>query len=404
MELKSLMSGIAVVIDNALQNAVTDEDSKDEDRDLIVKIVERISQEWSLPFYMTNKMPPEEIWPNLLQAASFILLDWKLWKTGADELEKAGVKENIQFLDQAKDYFVPVFIVTNESPEDIKDELPPNINREGAPVFIQAKSSLLSMDSLDFRAIEDWIRKNASVYAMKTWEQVFHAAKKELFSSMYEKSPDWPRVFWKAYQDDTVDPSSSLTHLINDSLQGRMRTNAFEEEILTGPHAEVPREDLLALIGETSFQGTLSGHEIRCGDLFQSSEKRFLLNLRPDCDCVPRSGQVIDAVRLYCVEGKEMRDDELRDQYRNGHFDERVWESVAFAACNGKSVRFNFKKLRVKRFVEIKDKRIGRLLHPYLTRVQQRYALYLQRQGLPRIPEGAIPSKPDTEISTDDDG
>ena len=85
-----------------------------------------------------------------------------------------------------------------------------------------------------------------------------------------------------------------------------------------------------------------------------------------------------------------MSNEELGDQYRNGHYEESVGESIAFAACNGKSVRFKFKKLRVKRFAEIKDERIGRLLHPCVTRIQQRYALYLQRQGLPSIPEGAI--------------
>ena len=395
MELKSLMSGIAVVIDDAIENAATYEDGKDRNGDPITQIVERIELEWNLPFYKVNKMPPENIWPNLLQAASFILLDWRLWPRGAYELEREGIKKNRKFLEQAKDYFVPVFIFTNESPEDVESELPETIYRKELPeksfVFIQDKIGLLSSgDSLDFNAIENWISQNASVYVLKTWEQAFYAAKKELFSSMYERSPDWPKVFWKAYKDDGVDPSSSLTHLINDSLQGRVRTNAFEEEILATDYAKIPREDLQVLIGETSFQGTLSENEIRCGDLFQSSEKKFLLNLRPDCDCVPRDGQRIDRVQLYCVEGEEMNDQELGEKYRNGHFEERVWESVAFAACKGRSVRFNFNKLRVKRFAEIKDKRVGRLLHPYLTRIQQRYALYLQRQGLPRIPEEAI--------------
>ena len=380
MELKNLMSGIAVVIDDAL----------DGNGDPIVQIVERIGQEWNLPFYKANEMPPEETWPNLLQAASFILLDWGLWPKGASQLEQAGVEKNIRFLDQANDYFVPVFIFTNDSPEDVKSKLPEKMNREGSPVFIRNKTILLSGDSLNFSDIEDWIKGNASVYALKTWEQAFHAAKKELFSSMYARSPDWPRVFWKAYKDDGADPSSSLTHLINDNLQGRMRTSGFEEEILAAPYAEVPRDDLLALIGETSFQGTLPENEIRCGDLFQSSKRKFLLNLRPDCDCVPRGGQIIDRVELYCIEGEEMSNEELGDQYRNGHYEESVGESIAFAACNGKSVRFKFKKLRVKRFAEIKDERIGRLLHPCVTRIQQRYALYLQRQGLPRIPEGAI--------------
>ena len=85
-----------------------------------------------------------------------------------------------------------------------------------------------------------------------------------------------------------------------------------------------------------------------------------------------------------------MSDEELREQYQNGHFEEKVWESVAFSIYNKKSVRFNFRKLRVKKFSELKDQRIGRLLHPYLTRIQQRYALYQQRQALPRIPEEAV--------------
>ena len=392
MELKSLMSGIAVVIDDKLENATTGEDGN---RDLIVEIVKQLEQEWNLPFYKTNKMPPKEAWPNLLQAASFILLDWQLWPSGASQLEEAGINKNIQFLKKAKDYFVPVFIFTNEATEDVKNKLPQAVYQEESPeksfVFIQRKASLLPGGSLDLSVIENWIRQNASVYALKTWEQAFYDAKEELFSSMYERSPDWPKVFWQAYKDDGVDPSSSLTHLINDSLRGRMRTNAFEGEILTASPAEAPKADLQALIRETSFrpQKTLPEDETRCGDLFKQPKGKFLLNLRPDCDCVPRDGTV-DEVDLYCVEGKIIRASELSGKYKEGHFDERVWESIAFSIYNEKSMRFDFRKLHVKQFSELKEKRIGRLLHPYVTRIQQRYALYLQRQGLPRIPEEAV--------------
>ena len=396
MDLKKMLSGIAVVIDDAFTDASTNEDDGYEKTDGIFKIVDEIECEWNLPFYKTSKMPPDETWPNLLQSASFILLDWKLWKSGSSELEKAGIKKNIQFLEQAKNYLVPVFIFTNESPKDVENELPKSIYEDDAReknfIFIQRKNDLMSGDSLDFKSIEEWIRHNASVYALKTWEQAFHSAKKDLFSSMYTRSPDWPRVFWKAYSDDGVDPSSSLTHLINDSLRGRMRTNEFEAEILA-PHSSTgSMGDLRALIGETSVRPgkTLPEDEIRCGDLFQLSERKYLLNLRPDCDCIPRGGQIVDKVQLYCVEGKEMDDEELYEGYKNGHFEERVFESIAFAAYKGKSIKFTFKRLRPKRFKEIKEKRIGRLLHPYLTRIQQRFALYLQRQGLPRIPEEAI--------------
>ena len=338
MELKNLMSGIAVVIDDAIENATTDEYGKNGTGDLIVKIVERVEQEWNLPFYKANKMPQKETWPNLLLAASFIMLDWKLWPSGASQLEQAGIEKNIRFLEQAKNHFVPVFIFTNESPDDVKNKLPEAVYREGSPVFIRSKKSLLSGDSLDFNAIDQWIKQNASVYALKTWEQAFHAAKKELFSSMYEKSPDWPKVFWKAYEDDGVDPSSSLTNLINDNLRGRMWSSAFEAGILAAPQVEVAREDLQALIGEASFraQGTLPQDEIRCGDLFKQCKGKFLLNLRPDCDCVPRDGEATE-VELYCVEGEVMSDSQLSKKYQNGHFPERVWESVAFSVYDRKA-------------------------------------------------------------------
>ena len=106
-------------------------------------------------------------------------------------------------------------------------------------------------------------------------------------------------------------------------------------------------------------------------------------------------------VELYCIEGKRLRDTELRTQYQEGHFVERVWETVAFSVDEGSSLRFDFRRLRMEKFSALKDQRIGRLLHPYLTRIQQRFGLYLQRQGLPRIPEQAIPVEqpegPETE-------
>lgn len=396
MDLKKLLSGIAVVIDDAFKDTASDQGGDDTRNDLIFAIVDGIEREWNLPFYKTSAMPSCDTWPNLLQTASFILLDWKLWNSGSSQLEEEGIKKNVKFLEQAKNYLVPVFIFTNESPEDVESELPASIYRDDEPernfVFVRRKNDLMSGDRLNFEPIEEWIRNNASVYALKTWEQALHCAKIDLFGSMYKRSRDWPRVFWKAYCDDGVDPSSSLTHLINDSLRGRMQANTFENEILNAASTEISSEDLRALIAETSFRcnDTLPCEEIRCGDLFQATSGKFSLNIRPDCDCIPRNGTV-DDVELYCVEGKIVRNSELRKSYKNGHFEERVWESLAFSIYQKKSVRFDFRKLSVIKFSALRNNRIGRLLHPYLTRIQQRYALYLQRQGLPRVPEGAIP-------------
>ena len=89
-----------------------------------------------------------------------------------------------------------------------------------------------------------------------------------------------------------------------------------------------------------------------------------------------------------------MGDVGVRNRYKNGHFEERIWESIVFSVHERRSVRFDFRKFCVRKFSELKNRRVGRLLHPYLTRIQQRFGLYLQRQGLPRIPEEAIPQEP----------
>ena len=391
MKLEDLMSGIGVVIDDALEDG---EDGLSDDP--ITHIMKAIGAKWNLPFYTAKKMPREAEWPGLLEAASFILLDWQLWPAGAAHLEAAGVEKNVRFLDKAKSYCVPVFVFTNENTVDVIDKLPTTIYARTSPeknfVFVHNKGDLLSGDSVDFSSIERWIRQNASVYALKTWYRVFHSARRELFAAMYARNPDWPRVFWEAAKLDGVDASWSLTHLIKDSLWGRMRTDAFERDVLEGSEGSVPKEDVRAVIGEASVrpQQTLPDGEVGCGDMFRLPRKKFMLNLRPECDCVPREGQGVDEVELYCVEGKAMSDKELDEQYQGGGFVERTWEGVAFAVHEGRSVRFNFKTLHVKKFGELKSARVGRLLHPYLTRIQQRFGLYLQRQALPRIPEGAV--------------
>ena len=229
MDVSKLMSGIGVVIDDAYGN-----DHEDRE-DPIFEIVKTMEDEWSIPFYKTDSIPTESTCANFLSSASFILLDWKLWPGNAPVLEKDGIEANVAFLKKAKEYFVPIFIFTNESPSDLIsaiEELAPSLydeeDIEKNFIFIEQKANLIQ--NRVFRVIGDWISRNASVYTLKSWERTFYDAKKSLFSSMYERSPDWPRVFWKSYVSDGADPSSSITQLINDSLLGRMKTGILEGE------------------------------------------------------------------------------------------------------------------------------------------------------------------------------
>lgn len=405
IDLKSLMSGIAVVIDDALSPTPFASDEDDRNVDRIADIMRLFKEEWGTPFYQSSEMPPDDTWANLLESASFILLDWKLWPGGSSQLEEDGINANLRFLEKAKAYSVPVFIFTNEDPEDIEYALERIYRDEPSKkrfVFVQRKAELLANDSLNLDRLQRWVTANASVYALKKWDSLFRTARRKLFSSMYAGSPDWPRVFWHSFEQDGVNPSLALTSMIYDSLRGRMQMNAFEKEILATSDTtslEVPGQQLRALIGASCLLDEIPENEIRCGDLFKMRRRKFLLNIRPDCDCIPRGDtdldpiEQLDTVDLYCIEGRKMGPSALRNEYIDdkGHFAERTDKSIVFAAVDGKSIWFDFKTLRIKKFGDLKDRRIGRLLHPYLTRIQQRYALYSQRQGLPPIPREAIP-------------
>ncbi len=404
MDTSELLSGIAVVIDDTIASVPDTTADPSSGQDLIWQIVGWFETEWKMPFVKQASLPKSSTWPNLLRSASFVLLDWRLWGKGGDELKLSMIQDIMEFLKVARENLVPVFILTNENPEDVKmelNQLPKDIYNEEAAesnfVFVVRKSELWSDSAVDIAKLREWVYGNASVYALKTWHRVLDGAKTELFQAMCRCSVNWPRVFWESYRADGAEPSTSLTNLITDSMQGRMRINAFEEEHLGISAGQVSADEIRQLIAETSFRvnSVLPEAEVRCGDLYAGSRQRYWLNLRPDCDCIPRNGGDVGDVELYCIEGKRLRPSDLQSKFHNGHFLERVSEAVVFGVHDGHSIQFQFNRLRVFKYSDVKAKRIGRLLHPYVTRVQQRYALYTQRQALPRIPDTAVgdPSK-----------
>ena len=392
MNIKNLMSGIAVVIDDAYRC-----DSSEKKDDKIFQLVGDIEKAWNMPFYKTHEIPSEEVCDSFLLSASFVLLDWKLWPDGGTELENRGIENNIKFLKKARDYFVPVFIFTNESPQDVKNEIQSHDiydDRHPGNNFIFIRTKRASTQNRLFNSIQKWVEQNASVYTLKAWEQELYEAKRNLFSSMYEKSPDWPRVFWSSAKEDNIDPSFSLFNIINNNLLAHMGTEIFDEAVLDKKRLTVESEDIKSVMEGAHFipKEKLPDNNVRAGDIFKVSENKYLINIRADCDCIPRKGKSIDDIKLYCVEGKSMRDEKVRKLYskERGNFEEKVWQSIVPMICGGKVIEFDLRTNVREEYSKVKMCRVGRLIHPYITKVQQRYAFYFQRQGLPRIPKKAI--------------
>jgi len=134
----------------------------------------------------------------------------------------------------------------------------------------------------------------------------------------------------------------------------------------------------------------LDGGAFEPGDIFESADGSYLINIRPDCDCIPRGHDKLDSLELYLLRGTD-RTSELTYDEVNGLISEQDNEAIVFPVYDGRALGFKFKKLYTKKWKELKTSRRGRLLPPVLTRLQERYAAYLQRPGLTRVPVAAFP-------------
>lgn len=75
---------------------------------------------------------------------------------------------------------------------------------------------------------------------------------------------------------------------------------------------------------------------------------------------------------------------------RYGTFKERNNEAILGPLMNNKFYSFKFQDVIIKKYDDIKNDKIGRILQPFIRHITERYALYTQRQALPRIPSQAI--------------
>lgn len=401
MNTSDLFSGIAIVIDDEIG------DKKANINDLISQI-----KKHNVPYLTYTELPSPSITKHF-DGISFLLLDWYLPSKTIAGLTIDGVtipasvsdysiEENIDFLKKIREScFTPIFIFTNEEVETVKNKLIENgLYQDNKPnyIFVKSKKDLIGPKKL-FNTINEWIRKTPSIYVLKAWEKEYKKSKNKLFYDFYEMSPNWPIVLWKSFAVDCANMSLELGEVITRNLYSRMMPFAFDSNILSKRRKKAPRDEVRKVLQGERFIIDKGLHKdtIAVGDIFKISDKTYI-NIRPDCDCIlgrDTTDGKTDDVDLYLLKGNKLTTNQEKKKYRTtyGNFEEIDNESIVFNMIDGKTFKFAFKNLTVEKWSSIKDKRIGRLLPPYITRMQQRYALYLQRQGLPRIPDSAVLGK-----------
>jgi hypothetical protein len=407
----SLFHGIAIIVDDE----VGDADAK---IDAIQKQIEAVGCH-----VVTKTALPDEPAVANFGAASFFIVDWNMYgielplptdgtpvvlPTG---LQRRHTAEMVGFLKNLKKVrFAPVFIFTNENVEEVEDELKkhPDLYDENDPSHILVKSKSEVLEKGVFNLLGEWLQQAPSAYVLKRWEAGYEKAKNELFLDFYAKSVHWPLILKETFEKDEVSPSVELGNLIGRNLLSRMTPfkfdlASFDETPLKSLENDTSKyqQTLLKVLEGERFiaRDQLDAESIAPGDVFKDG-KHYFINIRPDCDCVARGDKKLDDIELYLLKGSKLTPGQIGKAYDDDHgvLKDNDNETMIFSMRDGASVVFNFKELSLKKWGDLKEKRIGRLLPPYLTRLLQRYSAYMQRPGLTRVPSQAItkPAEPPT--------
>ena len=159
MDIKKLLAGVAVIIDDKINDK--------ENGDKIVQIKQKLKDE-DIPYIEYESIPNEEVLRNF-NKISFVLLDWELFdrpEPGIPFDDDLFIKHNIDFIKNIKkSAFVPIFIFSYLDAENIirklSDERLDDENSNNF-IFVKKKDELLSDDDENkiFSEIENWLKKS----------------------------------------------------------------------------------------------------------------------------------------------------------------------------------------------------------------------------------------------------
>ena len=421
---RDLFVGPAIVVDDEIDQAGTSAHT-------IVKEL----KEAHFPVLQRHVIPPDDEVVHWY-AMSLIVLDWNLLGTSivpnsddSDESDGSALfgvvlpasvrrdptTDSLRFVRKLmKDLYCPIFIISNRGVEAIWKRLEEGLDEVEtqqlrARVLVRSKTQI---EGSMLKELGEWISNHPAIYALKTWERGYERAKAELFRDFQQSAVGWPGILWQTSGKDRINPHHSLTETISRNLLHRMSPSLFSDELISAPADAQSLDSVRRVLYQQAVipVSRLYDDVIMPGDFFfeedehQHPPRHIDICITPACDLVMRGETKADHVRMLMVRASPVPDNELSDRGKIERLlkssesttsvllDHLVPEDVMY--------RVRFKNWHVTTWGEVKNFRRGRLLDPYVTLLQQRYALFSQRQGLPRLPKNFYKPRPESSQSS----
>lgn len=359
------------------------------------------------PVVRAKSLPDDqEAWFEHWRSLAFVVLDWDLspgssGSTGGATLSAYRRKELYRFVRSLMErIYCPIVIISAEDTEDIRRQMSENADFTTESGAIDARIAIFAKDVLMSRIVahlSDWVANNPAFSALKAWEQEYESAKNKLFIDLNELEPDWPAYVWCAANDDGVDPAFELASAISANLLNRLNPVAFDVDAIVnfgGAISGASRRRVSqgrTLVPEDRLHKTM----VLPGDIFVlngAPEGEVWINVSPVCQtvCRPRRGddgtEKLEPVRLHLLKGVRQAMPTTKRAFNSLDEKGRGPNSVLIhTVLDAHPYLFAFGEAQIVDWDSVKDRRVGRLLPPYITRVQQMHSAYVQSVGLPKV-------------------
>ena len=391
----SMPIGVGVVIDDQLNS----------ETDGIRNIVSQLENK-GFPLVKYSQLPSETTIAQFGSVA-FLLLDWNLISPSTGELvqgihigetlKASGIEANLDFIERFHNMcFSPIFIFTNEKTGTIRRQL-----KKRKLFWGNEKDFILLMSKADLKAskenetvvesvVSSWIKKTPVIHIIDEWNRGLFCAQNKMFNDFYDGSHAWPTLLWKAFKDDGSDPRREMVSMVSKNLFSRFDI-CFDEKIIELEQATQPTIEEATSFLEKVITIPHASLELRhgSGDIFHrrvaSPQKGesfpYLLNISCDCDFARNPDSLVVFLPGKIVSRKKAVDSE-------GKIKRSLSKAYVYPFSKGKFVCFDFSEHIIMKLSKLKlSNRVCRLTPPYLTDIRQRYAHWIQREGLPAMPK-----------------
>ena len=434
VDIKKLFQGIAVIIDDEIY------DTKSQ----IYRIKQFIESE-HIPVLCYDDIPDTNMIPSISNA-SFIILYWeysnkfnpKDTSTGErlqipSEYSKEQKDTILKFLEElTRKYVIPTFIFTHKDTGEITRFLEEaDLSSERSRIFVKEKQ-MLKKGAILFSTLKKWIQENPSAYVIKEWELCIKECKHAMFLDLYAQSPQWVNILWKMLKKDSLEYEYEFGEFLTRSLKNRITEYNFDDKFLAPrDRSKIAPEDIAKVLeGERyiKYKSPDMPNQAYTGDLFKKGDTYFL-NIGALCDLArPKNGSYNPDI--YFIEGKILSNERITKGYikldkenlviddekylinslaslskeergsinsafrshrdkiwlRKGTFIEQ--DNKVIIGCIDGNVAIEFDlHIRIEKYNKIKINRIGRILPPYITKIQQKCAQFLIREGILPVPQ-----------------